>query len=282
MDIISAYREVGTYRGAAEICATTHKTVRRVIERAEAGDARPVPAARVRNYESVADVVAARVAASNGRISAKRLLPVAAAAGYGGSERNFRRLVAAQKLSWRRDHHRGRRPAVWEPGGFLVFDWATVGAGLHLFCAVLAWSRWRFVAVADQAADRPDGLPQGRCRSQCGGADTGLRAVRRALRVQPGLLPRPGPKRSQRGRGIRGVEDVSHPAVPQDRHVIDAVRPGHHPRDQGGYLQTRVRALVGGHGQELIGQRPQTHHRSEFHDWDQASRRHQVWFVEHR
>jgi len=41
MDIISAYREVGTYRGAAEICATTHKTVRRVIERAEAGDARP-------------------------------------------------------------------------------------------------------------------------------------------------------------------------------------------------------------------------------------------------
>ncbi len=108
MDIISAYREVGTYRGAAEICATTHKTVRRVIERAEAGDARPVPATRIRNYESVAEVVAA----SNGRISAKRLLPVAAAAGYGGSERNFRRLVAAQKLSWRRDHHRGRRPAV--------------------------------------------------------------------------------------------------------------------------------------------------------------------------
>ncbi len=37
MDIISAYREVGTYRGAAQICATTHKTVRRVVERAEAG-----------------------------------------------------------------------------------------------------------------------------------------------------------------------------------------------------------------------------------------------------
>ena len=37
---------------------------------------------------------------------------------------------------------------MWEPGGFLVFDWADVGAGLHLFCAVLAWSRWRFVAFA--------------------------------------------------------------------------------------------------------------------------------------
>ena len=31
MDIISAYRDAGTYRGAAEICGTTHKTVRRVI-----------------------------------------------------------------------------------------------------------------------------------------------------------------------------------------------------------------------------------------------------------
>lgn len=36
MDIVAAYRQVGTYRGAAEICETTHKTVKRVIERAEA------------------------------------------------------------------------------------------------------------------------------------------------------------------------------------------------------------------------------------------------------
>ena len=31
-DIISAYREVGSDRGAAAMCGTTHKTVRRVIE----------------------------------------------------------------------------------------------------------------------------------------------------------------------------------------------------------------------------------------------------------
>ncbi len=149
MDIISAYREVGTYRGAAEICDTTHKTVKRTIERAEAGELeRTKPAVRSHNYTDVTDVVATRVASSFGRISAKRLLPFAQAAGYAGSARNFRRLVAEQKKLWRRDHHRGRRPAVWEPGGFLVFDWADVGGGLHLFCAVLAWSRWRFVAFA--------------------------------------------------------------------------------------------------------------------------------------
>ena len=46
MDIISAYREAGTYRGAAEIAGTTHKTVRRVIARHEAGGAAPERANR--------------------------------------------------------------------------------------------------------------------------------------------------------------------------------------------------------------------------------------------
>ena len=40
MDIISAYREAGTYRGAAEIAGTTHKTVGRVIARHEAAAVR--------------------------------------------------------------------------------------------------------------------------------------------------------------------------------------------------------------------------------------------------
>jgi hypothetical protein len=90
--------------------------VRRVIARHEAGGgARPrVP--RSRNYDDVAVLVAERVGKTSGRISAKRLLPAARAAGYEGSDRNFRRLVAEQKALWRRDHHRGRRPAVWSPG----------------------------------------------------------------------------------------------------------------------------------------------------------------------
>jgi len=171
MKIIAAYQEVGTYRGAADICGTTHKTVKRVIERAEAGEtAVAVRAERPRNYDPVAELVTTRVKSSEGRMSAKRLLPIAQAAGYDGSARNFRRLVAAQKALWRRDHHRGRRPAVWTPGEYLVIDWATVGGGLHLFCAVLAWSRWRlctcsawswFVADTRWARGRCDG----RCHS---------------------------------------------------------------------------------------------------------------------
>ena len=152
MDIISAYRQVGSYRAAAELCGTTHKTVKRVVEKFEAGDA-PPRVERAHNYDAVAELVAERVKKSAGRMSAKRMLPIARAAGYDGSARNFRRLVADAKTLWRDEHHRGRRPAVWSPGEYLVIDWAEAAPGLFLFCAVLAFSRWRFVAFAtDQKA----------------------------------------------------------------------------------------------------------------------------------
>ncbi len=138
MDVIAAYQQVGTYRGAAAMCGTTHKTVKRIIQAAREGEVggqrRSSP--RRRNYDSVAALVADKVDSSKGRISAKRLLPAARAAGYDGSPRNFRRLVADAKDSWRRGHARGRRPGVWAPGETLLIDWGVEG-GLHVFCAVL-------------------------------------------------------------------------------------------------------------------------------------------------
>jgi len=200
MDIISAYREVGSYRGAAAVSGTTAKTVKRVIDRHEAGGGAPRRAPREHNYDGVAELVAGRVEKTAGRISAKRLLPAARAAGYAGSPRNFRRLVATQKQVWRKDNHRGRRPAVWSPGEHLVIDWGSEG-GLHVFCAVLAWCRVRFVRFAlDEGADTTlargvfrdprrgagggaggsDGLPEGRGGREQGHPDPGLRAVRGA------------------------------------------------------------------------------------------------------
>jgi transposase len=152
MNIISAYHQVGTYRGAAELCGTTHKTVKRVVERVESGGP-PLRSSRPRNFDTFTDLVATRIKASSGRISAKRLLPVARAAGYEGSARNFRRLVAEQKVLWRKANAHTRRPAVWIPGEYLVMDWAEAAPGLFVFCAVLAYSRWRFVRfAADQKA----------------------------------------------------------------------------------------------------------------------------------
>jgi transposase len=148
MDVLAAYREVGSYRGAAAVCGTTHKTVRRIVQAHEADGAAPARKERGHNYDDVSDLVAKKIESSKGRISAKRLLPAARTAGYGGSARNFRRLVASQKALWRKGNHRGRRPAVWTPGDTLVIDWGVLG-GVHVFCAVLAWSRVRFVRFAD-------------------------------------------------------------------------------------------------------------------------------------
>jgi len=75
------------------------------------------------------------------------LLPAARGDGFTGSARNFRRLVAGAKVEWRREGHRGRRPAVWAPGEYLVSDSGTLG-GVKVFCAVLAWLRVRFVRFA--------------------------------------------------------------------------------------------------------------------------------------
>jgi len=147
MDMTIAYREVGSYRGAAAICGCDPKTIKRALARVAAGDGPPAAKEPVRNYDAVRDIVVARVDKTSGRITAKRLLGEARAAGYVGSARNFRRLVASVKGEWRRTHHRGRRPAVWSPGDTLVIDWGSEGT-LHVFCAVLAWSRWRFVRFA--------------------------------------------------------------------------------------------------------------------------------------
>ncbi|MBA2309553.1 MAG: IS21 family transposase [Pseudonocardiales bacterium] len=152
MDIISAYREVGTYRGAAAISGTTPKTVKRVVAGHESVGM-PVRVAREHNYDAVTDLVVERIEKTKGKITAKRLLPAAQAAGYAGSGRNFRRLVAERKTLWRKENHRGRRPAVWSPGEHLVIDWGVLG-GLHVFCAVLAWCRVRFVRFAvDERAE---------------------------------------------------------------------------------------------------------------------------------
>ena len=106
----------------------------------------PARAPRRSNYEVVRALVADAGRRGKGRVSAKRLLPKARAAGYAGSDRNFR-------ASWRgSDAATGastapRRPAVWAPGEHLVIDWGVI-AGVHVFCAVLAWSRVRFVRFA--------------------------------------------------------------------------------------------------------------------------------------
>jgi transposase len=167
MDMHAAYREVGSYRAAAEICGTTPKTVKRSVLAAQAVERGEIAVVE-HNYDAVKDVVIERVERTKAKMSAKRLLPVARAAGYDGSARNFRRLVAEVKAQWRSSHHRGRRPGVWSPGEMLVFDWGEIGP-LFVFCAVMAWSRVRFVCFADNLGAEATMTALARCFEYLGG-----------------------------------------------------------------------------------------------------------------
>ena len=71
------------------------------------------------------------------------------ALGYDGSERTTRREVAEAKKAWRAGHGRVCRPWTPEPGLWLQYDFGTgplvAGVATLLFCAWLAWSRYRVV-----------------------------------------------------------------------------------------------------------------------------------------
>lgn len=148
LDIINAYQELGSYRAAARLCGTTDKTVKRALARRLSGAyTYRERGAVVSNTEVVKHLVTEKVRSTDGLITAKRLLPMARAAGYTGSLRNLRRMVARVKADWRR-RRRMYRPWQPLPGEHLVLDWTERGR-LHLFCAVLPWSRWRFVRFAN-------------------------------------------------------------------------------------------------------------------------------------
>ena len=152
MDVVGAYARLGTYRAAGEACGVDPKTVKRKVEAHAKGlldDDRAERAPVAKNTDGVRAVVLEELRETGGRGTAKRLLPIARKAGYAGSDRNFRRLVAGVKRQVRAEVGRHqRRPAVWVPGETLVIDWGLHPSGLKVFCAVLAWSRFRFVRVA--------------------------------------------------------------------------------------------------------------------------------------
>jgi len=91
---------------------------------------------------------------TDGRISAKRLLTAARAAGFTGSDRSLRRAVHEAKTRWRKQR-RVSRPWVAEPGQHLMIDYGRVtegpkprAGGVHRGAGLL---RVRFVRfTADQ------------------------------------------------------------------------------------------------------------------------------------
>jgi transposase len=150
MEILEAFDLTGTLRGAAELAGCDHKTVAHwVAARDQAGGGLPVPVRPRPRVDAFAEKIEEWVDRSRGRIRAdvahQRLL----AMGYLGSERTTRRAVAAAKRRWRAEHGRRFRPWMTEPGLWMQWDYGdgpkVAGRSSVLFCAWLAWSRFRVI-----------------------------------------------------------------------------------------------------------------------------------------
>src|SRR5450830_923351 len=222
MDIVNAYAELGSYRAAAAECGTTHRTVKKVIERLHAGGvASRHP--RPRNTDGVADLIAEKVRVTEGRICAKRILPMARATGFEGSARNFRRAVAAAKGEWRRQR-RVYRPWIPSPGEHLVIDWGQE-AGMQLFCAVLPWSRDRFVRFGPNQRRETTLALLAECFEEVGGVPSVVLSDRmaclKASTVAGLVVPHPDYVRFATHFGFR--PDFCEVADPESKGVVEAL-----------------------------------------------------------
>ena len=106
---------------------------------------------------------------SHGKIRADKAHGKLVALGYQGSARTTRRWVADAKRRWRQRHGRRTRPWIPEPGLWMQWDYGdgprVEGRRAVLFCAWLAWSRFRVVVPL-----RDKTMPSRRDRAGSGAA----------------------------------------------------------------------------------------------------------------
>lgn len=155
MEILEAFDLTRSFRDAAELAGCDHHTVATWVARRERGELGAQPVPRDQLIDPFIEKLEEWVDQSNGKVRADVCHDKLIALGYSGSERTTRRAVAAAKRSYAKGRRRVFRPWVPEPGMWFQFDWCdgplVQATRTWLFCAWLAWSRYRVVlAVTDK------------------------------------------------------------------------------------------------------------------------------------
>ena len=150
MEILEAYDATGSLRGAAALAGCDHKTVARLVAAREvAGGGLPERARQRPLVDPFAQKIEELVDRSRALVRADVVHGVLVAMGYEGSYRTTRRAVAEAKRRWRNKRGRRTRPWIPQPGLWLQWDYGdgpeVAGRRAVLFCAWLAWSRFRVV-----------------------------------------------------------------------------------------------------------------------------------------
>ena len=185
-----------------------HKTVGRLVaERDTAGGGLPERARRRPLVDPFAEKIDELVERSHGRIRADKAHGILVAMGYKGSRRTTRRAVAEAKARWRQRHGRRTRPWIPQPGLWLQFDYGdgpvVGGSRAVLFCAWLAWSRFRVVVPL-----RDKTLP-----SVVIGLDRALRIVRWRSDLTADRQRADGDRRAVCGIAVRNATIVRSPGI---------------------------------------------------------------------
>lgn len=180
MEILEAYDATSSAHSAAQLAGVDAKTVRRYVAARDAGAPVTGPGRRGRITDPFLPKIEEWVERSAGKVRADVVHERLVGLGFTGNERSTRRAVAQAKGAWRAGRRRSYRPWITEPGLWLQFDW---GQGpkvpgpdgrlrvTWLFCAWLAWSRFRvvipvwdltlagLVACLDETFRRIGGIP---------------------------------------------------------------------------------------------------------------------------
>lgn len=149
MEILEAYDLTGSYRAAAELAGCDHHTVRRYVRLRKAGVSPAERPKRDRLIDEFLPKVEELVERSGGRVRADVVHQRLVAMGFTGGDRTTRRAVADAKAAFKAGNRRVFRPWIPEPGLWLQWDWGEgpklKGRRTSLWCAWLAWSRFRVV-----------------------------------------------------------------------------------------------------------------------------------------
>ena len=150
MNMLEAFDLCGSLRGAGELAGVSHHTVARYVAERDAGEsAGGGPRRRERIIDPFLPKIEEWVERSGAKIRADVAFDKLAALGFAGSDRTVRRAVAEVKANYRRGRRRVYRPWIPEPGMWAQWDWGAgpviAGRRTSLFCAWLAWSRFRVV-----------------------------------------------------------------------------------------------------------------------------------------
>jgi transposase len=149
MELLEAYDLTKSFRAAGQLTGVDHHTVANAVTARACGEDTEDLAARPRVADAFSEKIEEWIERSGGKVRADVVHQKLVAMGYEGSERTTRRVVSSLKANRSNQSHRIYKPWITEPGMWLQYDFGAGpvidGVKVILFCAWLAWSRFRVI-----------------------------------------------------------------------------------------------------------------------------------------